>query len=198
MDIKSASKAHNVEQKLDDRPLSTEYHEPASISSASPTMPHLYPAPTRPYIHGWVSSLYIIFSYLSHTQYILFEMVLSFIFIVLNFSSHPRRTTLQITIERERNDREACERWVVMEIKWVSMIVCVQWRGSTYFTYLYVLYKKNWHYARCDDGKPPSGTHLIKNRFDYNYIYTIADTWRVCVCVQCGGHHRHRVCVCVG
>ncbi|KAL4084571.1 hypothetical protein QTP88_027514 [Uroleucon formosanum] len=53
MDIKSASKAHNVEQKLDDRSLSTEYHEPAAIPSASPTMPpHLYPAPTRPYIHG--------------------------------------------------------------------------------------------------------------------------------------------------
>lgn len=53
MDIKSASKAHNVEQKLDDRSLSTEYHEPAAIPSASPTMPpHLYPTPTRPYIHG--------------------------------------------------------------------------------------------------------------------------------------------------
>lgn len=53
MDIKSASKAHNVEQKLDDRCLSTEYHEPAAIPSASPTIPpHLYPAPARPYIHG--------------------------------------------------------------------------------------------------------------------------------------------------
>ncbi|XP_050524813.1 protein split ends isoform X2 [Daktulosphaira vitifoliae] len=53
MDIKSASKAHNVEQKLDDRCLSTEYHEPAAIPSASPTISsHLYPAPTRPYIHG--------------------------------------------------------------------------------------------------------------------------------------------------
>ncbi|VVC45470.1 Hypothetical protein CINCED_3A008269 [Cinara cedri] len=57
MDIKSASKAHNVEQKLDDRCLSTEYHEPAAIPSASPTIsPHLYPAPTRPYIHGVVAS----------------------------------------------------------------------------------------------------------------------------------------------
>lgn len=54
MDIKSASKAHNVEQKLDDRCLSTEYHEPAAIPSASPSaiQAHLYPAPTRPYIHG--------------------------------------------------------------------------------------------------------------------------------------------------
>jgi hypothetical protein len=53
MDIKSASKAHNVDQKMDDQSLSTEYHEPAAIPSASPTLPpHLYPATARPYIHG--------------------------------------------------------------------------------------------------------------------------------------------------
>lgn len=63
MDIKSASKAHNMEQKLDDRCLSTEYHEPAAIPSASPTIPsHLYPAPTRPYIHGWVIVFLFFFS----------------------------------------------------------------------------------------------------------------------------------------
>ncbi|XP_046673537.1 protein split ends isoform X3 [Homalodisca vitripennis] len=37
MDIKSASKAHNNEQKLEDRTLTTEYHEPAAIpGSAAP------------------------------------------------------------------------------------------------------------------------------------------------------------------
>ncbi|XP_044758734.1 protein split ends-like isoform X3 [Coccinella septempunctata] len=37
MDIKSASKAHNTEHKVDDRTLTTEYYEPAAIpSSASP------------------------------------------------------------------------------------------------------------------------------------------------------------------
>uniref|UniRef100_A0A1B6D8R2 Msx2-interacting protein n=1 Tax=Clastoptera arizonana TaxID=38151 RepID=A0A1B6D8R2_9HEMI len=35
MDIKSASKAHNNEQKLEDRTLSTEYHEPAAIPGGS-------------------------------------------------------------------------------------------------------------------------------------------------------------------
>lgn len=35
MDIKSASKAHNNEQKLEDRALSTEYHEPAAIPGGS-------------------------------------------------------------------------------------------------------------------------------------------------------------------
>jgi RNA recognition motif-containing protein len=35
MDIKSASKAHNAEHKLDDRTLTTEYYEPAAIPSAA-------------------------------------------------------------------------------------------------------------------------------------------------------------------
>lgn len=35
MDIKSASKAHNVEHKIDDRTLTTEYYEPAAIPSAA-------------------------------------------------------------------------------------------------------------------------------------------------------------------
>lgn len=53
MDIKSASKAHNVEQKLDDKCLSTEYYEPAALSAASPIQPTLYTTPIRPsYIHG--------------------------------------------------------------------------------------------------------------------------------------------------
>ncbi|XP_069682779.1 protein split ends-like isoform X5 [Periplaneta americana] len=48
MDIKSASKAHNAEHKLDERCLSTEYYEPAAIpgGSAAP----LYVAPRFP--HG--------------------------------------------------------------------------------------------------------------------------------------------------
>lgn len=36
MDIKSASKAHNNEHKLDEHSLTTEYHEPAAIPSAPP------------------------------------------------------------------------------------------------------------------------------------------------------------------
>lgn len=52
MDIKSASKAHNVEQKLDDRCLSTEYHEPVAIPSTNSNLPLLYPATPRPYLHG--------------------------------------------------------------------------------------------------------------------------------------------------
>ncbi|XP_054269118.1 protein split ends-like isoform X4 [Macrosteles quadrilineatus] len=35
MDIKSASKAHNNEQKLEDRTLTTEYHEPAAIPGST-------------------------------------------------------------------------------------------------------------------------------------------------------------------
>ncbi|KAG5883270.1 hypothetical protein JTB14_018116 [Gonioctena quinquepunctata] len=35
MDIKSASKAHNAELKIDDRTLNTEYYEPAAIPSAA-------------------------------------------------------------------------------------------------------------------------------------------------------------------
>ncbi|XP_008196762.1 protein split ends isoform X1 [Tribolium castaneum] len=35
MDIKSASKAHNAEHKIDDRTLTTEYYEPAAIPSAA-------------------------------------------------------------------------------------------------------------------------------------------------------------------
>lgn len=35
MDIKSASKAHNIEQKLEDRTLTTEYHEPAAIPGST-------------------------------------------------------------------------------------------------------------------------------------------------------------------
>ncbi|XP_073993505.1 spen family transcriptional repressor split ends isoform X2 [Rhodnius prolixus] len=35
MDIKSAAKAHHSEQKLDDRTLTTEYHEPAAIPGAT-------------------------------------------------------------------------------------------------------------------------------------------------------------------
>ncbi|XP_021929179.1 msx2-interacting protein-like [Zootermopsis nevadensis] len=48
MDIKSASKAHNMEHKLDERCLSTEYYEPAAIPGGS-TAP-LYVAPRFP--HG--------------------------------------------------------------------------------------------------------------------------------------------------
>lgn len=35
MDIKSASKAHNVEHVLDERTLTTEYYEPAAIPSSA-------------------------------------------------------------------------------------------------------------------------------------------------------------------
>lgn len=35
MDIKSASKAHNAELKIDDRTLNTEYYEPAAIPSST-------------------------------------------------------------------------------------------------------------------------------------------------------------------
>lgn len=38
MDIKSASKAHNNEQKLEERVLSTEYHEPAAIPGSGPPL----------------------------------------------------------------------------------------------------------------------------------------------------------------
>lgn len=37
MDIKSASKAHNVEHVLDERTLTTEYYEPAAIPSGAPS-----------------------------------------------------------------------------------------------------------------------------------------------------------------
>ncbi|XP_075238533.1 spen family transcriptional repressor split ends isoform X2 [Lycorma delicatula] len=52
IDIKSASKAHNIEQKLEDRPLSTEYHEPAAIPGGS--VAPLYSSPR--FSHGVVSS----------------------------------------------------------------------------------------------------------------------------------------------
>ncbi|KDR14584.1 Protein split ends, partial [Zootermopsis nevadensis] len=52
MDIKSASKAHNMEHKLDERCLSTEYYEPAAIPGGS-TAP-LYVAPRFP--HGTQSA----------------------------------------------------------------------------------------------------------------------------------------------
>lgn len=55
MDIKSASKAHNVEQKLDDRCLSTEYHEPTTLPSANPKLQaHMFSSGTRQYIHRLV------------------------------------------------------------------------------------------------------------------------------------------------
>ncbi|XP_033609160.1 protein split ends isoform X5 [Cryptotermes secundus] len=49
MDIKSASKAHNMEHKLDDRCLSTEYYEPAAIPGGS-AAPIYAPPPRFP--HG--------------------------------------------------------------------------------------------------------------------------------------------------
>uniref|UniRef100_A0AAR5QAE3 RRM domain-containing protein n=1 Tax=Dendroctonus ponderosae TaxID=77166 RepID=A0AAR5QAE3_DENPD len=61
MDIKSASKAHNAELKIDDRTLNTKYYEPAAIPSAAaphPGTPPPYttstsPGPTRfPNGHG--------------------------------------------------------------------------------------------------------------------------------------------------
>ncbi|CAH1236913.1 unnamed protein product [Diabrotica balteata] len=49
MDIKSASKAHNSELKIDDRTLNTEYYEPAAIpSSASPQTNAPSPYSTSP------------------------------------------------------------------------------------------------------------------------------------------------------
>ncbi|RZF37011.1 hypothetical protein LSTR_LSTR004699 [Laodelphax striatellus] len=54
MDIKSASKAHNNEQKLEDRALSTEYHEPAAIpggSASASSLPPLYTSTPR-FSHG--------------------------------------------------------------------------------------------------------------------------------------------------
>lgn len=39
MDIKSASKAHNCEHKLDERSLTTEYYEPAAIPSSAGSSP---------------------------------------------------------------------------------------------------------------------------------------------------------------
>lgn len=39
MDIKSASKAHNSEQKLDEHVLSTEYYEPSSYTAPQPRFP---------------------------------------------------------------------------------------------------------------------------------------------------------------
>ena len=51
MDIKSASKAHNMEHKLDERCLSTEYYEPAAIPGGS-AAPIYAPPPRFP--HGWV------------------------------------------------------------------------------------------------------------------------------------------------
>lgn len=36
MDIKSASKAHAIDHKLDEHSLTTEYHEPAPIPTAAP------------------------------------------------------------------------------------------------------------------------------------------------------------------
>ena len=49
MDIKSASKAHNMEHKLDERCLSTEYYEPAAIPGGS-AAPIYAPPPRFP--HG--------------------------------------------------------------------------------------------------------------------------------------------------
>lgn len=49
MDIKSASKAHNNEQKLEERVLSTEYHEPAAIPGSGP------PLYSQRFSHGSVS-----------------------------------------------------------------------------------------------------------------------------------------------
>lgn len=43
MDIKSASKAHNAELKIDDRTLNTEYYEPDAIPSAA--SPQYTPSP---------------------------------------------------------------------------------------------------------------------------------------------------------
>nr|CAD7452134.1 unnamed protein product [Timema tahoe] len=48
MDIKSAAKAHNMEHKLDERCLSTEYYEPAAIPGGSAAS--LYVGPRFP--HG--------------------------------------------------------------------------------------------------------------------------------------------------
>lgn len=41
MDIKSAAKAHHSEQKLDERVLTTEYHEPAAIPTPNYSRFHL-------------------------------------------------------------------------------------------------------------------------------------------------------------
>ncbi|KAI5712343.1 hypothetical protein M8J75_007586 [Diaphorina citri] len=46
MDIKSASKAHSVDQKLEECALTTEYHEPAAIPREPPPTPSPAPATT--------------------------------------------------------------------------------------------------------------------------------------------------------
>ncbi|KAK9888132.1 hypothetical protein WA026_000402 [Henosepilachna vigintioctopunctata] len=48
MDIKSASKAHNTEHKVDDRTLTTEYYEPAAIPSAASPQTTTSPYSTSP------------------------------------------------------------------------------------------------------------------------------------------------------
>uniref|UniRef100_A0A8D8Q9J7 Protein split ends n=1 Tax=Cacopsylla melanoneura TaxID=428564 RepID=A0A8D8Q9J7_9HEMI len=48
MDIKSASKAHNIDQKFEECALTTEYHEPAAIPREPPPNPASVPAPLIP------------------------------------------------------------------------------------------------------------------------------------------------------
>lgn len=52
MDIKSASKAHNAELKIDDRTLNTEYYEPAAIPSAASPQTTSSPYSGFPNGHG--------------------------------------------------------------------------------------------------------------------------------------------------